>query len=244
MNEWQVFFNRHAEAYDDEVFTRNTADEIAFLVDEFRLPPGASILDVGCGTGRHSIGLALQGFKVTGIDLSREMLRVAEEKRRRHAVEAAFICTNAQDYVAEAPHDAAICLCEGALCLLGSADDPFERDLEILKMVRRALKPGGTFVATVINACRQLRAITDQDVADGRYDLLAMVEISEMEYETPEGKRRITVRERGYAPPELRRLMELAGFRVEGLYGGTAGAWRRKLPRLDEMELMVIARAA
>jgi ubiquinone/menaquinone biosynthesis C-methylase UbiE len=42
--------------------------------------PGDSILDVGVGTGRHAIPLAQIGYKVTGIDSSAEMLKVAKEK--------------------------------------------------------------------------------------------------------------------------------------------------------------------
>ena len=44
------------------------------------LPHGSSILDVGCGTGTISILLANEGYKVTGIDLSEEMLSLAYEK--------------------------------------------------------------------------------------------------------------------------------------------------------------------
>jgi len=47
------------------------------LIEEFALKPGAAILDVGCGTGRHSVELAKRGYKVTGIDLSAEMLKEA-----------------------------------------------------------------------------------------------------------------------------------------------------------------------
>ncbi|MFQ7057914.1 MAG: class I SAM-dependent DNA methyltransferase [Turicibacter sanguinis] len=44
------------------------------------LPQGSSILDVGCGTGTISILLAKEGYDVTGIDLSEDMLAIAYEK--------------------------------------------------------------------------------------------------------------------------------------------------------------------
>ncbi len=54
----------------DEPFTRNTCAEVDFLVNVMELELGASVLDVGCGTGRHSIELARRGYKVTGVDMS------------------------------------------------------------------------------------------------------------------------------------------------------------------------------
>jgi SAM-dependent methyltransferase len=41
------------------------------------LPGTTSILDLGCGTGRHDLLLAEMGFNVTGVDMSKEMLVVA-----------------------------------------------------------------------------------------------------------------------------------------------------------------------
>jgi len=224
------------------VFTKNTEAEIELLIDELRLPPGASIIDIGCGTGRHSIGLALKGFRVTGIDISKSMLSIAESKKNSLGAAVDFICTDAKDYFSDRLFDAAICLCEGAICLVGSEDDPFERDLHVLKNINRSLKSGAKLVLNVLNSIRLLRSITDQDIVDGKYDILSLVEITEMDIEKDGVKQQIKVRERGYTPPELKRILELAGFYVEHIYGGTAGAWNRELPKLDEYELMAIAR--
>ncbi|HEX9897265.1 MAG TPA: methyltransferase domain-containing protein [Dehalococcoidales bacterium] len=242
MNEWQEFFDSHASVYDQEIFTKNTANEIEFLVKEFNLPAGVSILDIGCGTGRHSIGLGIRGFRVTGIDISREMLNIAEVAKRKNNVEVDFICIDAQHYTATKMYDGAICLCEGALCLLGSKDDPFEHDITIMRNINRALKAGAKFILTVNNGTRYLRLYNDKDITDGKYDLFSMVESNEMDVNTPRGKKKIKVRERGYTPPELRQCLEIAGFQVESIFGGTAGSWNRQIPKLDEWELMAISR--
>ena len=42
--------------------------------------PNTNILDIGCGTGEHTLELLKKGYKVTGIDLSNEMLKIAKKK--------------------------------------------------------------------------------------------------------------------------------------------------------------------
>jgi 2-polyprenyl-3-methyl-5-hydroxy-6-metoxy-1,4-benzoquinol methylase len=242
MNEWVEFFEHEAPQYEQEVFTKNTAAELDFLAETLQLAPGASILDVGCGTGRHSLGLAKRGFQVTGVDISPDMLAVAEATRQESGLQARFICHNAREFVAEQPQDAAICLCEGALCLLGSADDPIEADIRLLRNVHASLKPGTPFILTALNASRHIRMYSDQDVAEGRFDYLNLVELNHIQIQTPQGPSEIVVRERAYTPTELRRMLMQAGFSVEHIYGGTAGAWNRQTPSLDEIELMAIAR--
>ena len=44
---------------------------------------GKSVLEVGCGTGNHAIYLEKRGFKITGVDLNREMLSVARIKSKK-----------------------------------------------------------------------------------------------------------------------------------------------------------------
>ena len=242
MNDWVEFFEYEAPQYEQEVFTKNTAAELRFLVETLQLPPGASILDIGCGTGRHSLGLAKLGFQVTGVDLSPDMLAIAEAARQKSGLNVRFICRNAREFVAEQPLDAAVCLCEGAMCLLGSADDPIEADMRLLRNVYASLKPGAPFLMTVLNAARHIRMYSDQEVAEGRFDYLNLVETSRMTVQTPDGPTDIVLRERSYTPTELRRMLMQAGFSVEHIYGGTAGAWNRQTPSLDEFELMAIVR--
>lgn len=83
---WRAFFDAHATAYEDNVFTKNTIPEVDFLLEELSMQPGGSVLDVGCGTGRHAIELARRGYRVTGLDLSTGMLAWAAEAARRAGV--------------------------------------------------------------------------------------------------------------------------------------------------------------
>ena len=43
-------------------------------------PPGSKILELGCGTGYYSIGLAKSGFEITGIDLSDSAIEIVRKK--------------------------------------------------------------------------------------------------------------------------------------------------------------------
>jgi 2-polyprenyl-3-methyl-5-hydroxy-6-metoxy-1,4-benzoquinol methylase len=59
---------------------RNEAEAAAFvneLVAELQPPPGSSMLDLGCGAGRHAKQLAAHGFQVTGIDLAQSSINAA-----------------------------------------------------------------------------------------------------------------------------------------------------------------------
>jgi hypothetical protein len=62
-----------------------------------------------------------------------------------------------------------------------------------------------------------------------------------MELETPEGKKSIRTRERGFVPTELVLLLRQAGFAVKHIGGGTAGNWGHRPLDLDEFEIMVVA---
>jgi len=128
-NTWQEFFDAHAPVYDQNDFTKNTIREVDFLLEELGVPDCASILDVGCGSGRHSVELAKRGYAVTGLDLSAEMLAKAAESADTAGVHVEWIHSDATQFSFPATYDAAVCLCEGAFGLLGQQDDPIEQPL-------------------------------------------------------------------------------------------------------------------
>src|SRR5258705_307498 len=80
--EWfTIFFDAaYVAQLREEKPPAQTRREVDFLLRALRPAPGARILDVPCGYGRHAAALARRGFRVVGVDLSRAM--IAEARRR------------------------------------------------------------------------------------------------------------------------------------------------------------------
>lgn len=240
INDWREFFDQIAESYENEVFTRNTLAEVDFIVEELSLRTGAEIIDIGCGTGRHSIELARRGYSVTGVDQSPGMLSVARKNAEQAGVSIDFVHASAQDYVSLKKADAVISICEGALCLFNENDDLWSKDMAILANMAESLAPAGRFLVTVLNAFSLVRRADRQMVNDGIIDLFTLT--SRMVNECGPEENRIKIRgiERYYTPPEFVRMANRIGLKVDHVYGGTAGNWRRDMIALDEIEFMVV----
>jgi SAM-dependent methyltransferase len=237
-----TFFDAHAPRYLQEVFTRNTEAEVRLLLDEHSLPPGARILDVGCGVGRHAIPLAQAGLRVVGIDLSLGMLRQAQARATEAGVHAEWVQADAAEFGFGGMFDAAIGLCEGAFGLLGPSDDPHTHEQQILHNLQASLAPGARLIMTVPNGMAKNRSAGKDPLDPGTFDPLTLVESFALTTQTPDGELSIPLRERGFVPSELRLMPEGCGFRAEQFFGGTAGRWERRPIDLDEIEIMVIAR--
>ena len=95
MNETLDYYDKNAES-----FANGTA-EIKFseMQDMFlsKLKIGASILDFGCGSGRDTKYFLQKGYKVTALDGSAELCRIAGEKTGIHVIQMDFNDFNEQD---------------------------------------------------------------------------------------------------------------------------------------------------
>lgn len=147
--------NFMAEAYDDFGFTHKTQHQVDFLADALTLQPDARILDVGCGTGRHSLELARRGYRTMGVDISEGMVNVGRRQAAEEDLPAEFHMADARDLRFEHEFDAAICLCEGAFGLAGNE----EGHRRILAGVACALNPGAPFILTAINVLKVARQL-------------------------------------------------------------------------------------
>jgi 2-polyprenyl-3-methyl-5-hydroxy-6-metoxy-1,4-benzoquinol methylase len=89
MKQWyEELFQDYAYKYDNESFTSGTIGEVDFFEKEINFDKNVKILDIGCGTGRHSLELARRGYYVTGIDLSESQLskarKIAEKEKLKN----------------------------------------------------------------------------------------------------------------------------------------------------------------
>jgi SAM-dependent methyltransferase len=237
---WASFFNKHAPVYEENCFTKNTKAEADFIIEVLGLSPGMTLLDVGCGTGRHSIELARRGLKVTGIDISRGMLDVARRNAEQAGVQVMWIEADATRFTLPVAFDAIICLCEGSFGLLGAEDDPIEQPLTILRNIATALKAGAPALFTVLNGYRLARVHSNDSVQGGAFDPLSLAERSECNL--PDAPSTEGLRERGFMPTEIHLLFRMAGLDVQHVWGGTAGNWGKRPIDLDEIEIMVLGR--
>jgi len=94
------------------------------------------ILEIGCGAGRFSQLLAQRAAKVLAIDLSPQMIRVAQENAARYP-NIDFVLGDVLEYPLRVDHF------DGIATLTTLHHLPLTR---VLKKIKQALKPGGVFV--------------------------------------------------------------------------------------------------
>jgi SAM-dependent methyltransferase len=117
-----------------------TRAESDFLESALQLSPGASVLDVPCGGGRHSLELAGRGFRLTGVDISVEFLDKARVASAERSLSISWENRPMHDLPWEGEFDGAFCMGNS----LGGLDDGGMSSF--FRAVARALKPGCRFV--------------------------------------------------------------------------------------------------
>jgi len=116
-------------------------------IEALRLHPGASVLDIGCGEGRHCHGIQmLTQARAIGVDLDTASLRIAAARSRDlpGAGRAAFQQADAGRLpFADAAFDAAIC---------SEVLEHVPDMRQVIVEAARVIKPGGIFAVTVPRA--------------------------------------------------------------------------------------------
>ncbi len=247
---YETIFENYAEKYDKECFTQGTIGECDFIEKELSGDKSLKILDVGCGTGRHSIELSKRGYAVMGIDLSETQLAAAREKAVKNGLNISFLKHDARALPFNNEFDVAIMLCEGGFPLM----ETDEMNFEILKNVTKSLNDRGKLIFTTLNGLFPLYHSVEEFCASASeggnatyrsntFDLMTFRDKNITEIEDDLGnKKTVECNERYYVPSEITWLLKSLGYNKIGIFGAKLGAYSRNdTLTTEDFEMLVIA---
>ena len=252
MKQWyESLFENYANKYDEECFAQGTIGECDFIEKEISFNKQLKILDIGCGTGRHSIELAKKGYNVTGIDLSDSLLGKARVMAKKLELDISFSKCDARKLSYCSEFDVAIMLCEGAFPLM----ETDEMNFQILENARNALKETRSkLVFTTLNGLFPLyHSVKDflaSKVLDGNaeydknsFDLMTFRDYNVTTVVDDSGqKKELKCNERYYVPCEITWMLKSLGFNKIEIFGAKLGEFNRSDKRTTEdFEMLVVA---
>jgi SAM-dependent methyltransferase len=220
--------------YDRMVSAADHSAEIAFYAS-MAGAPGASILELGCGTGRLALPLSAAGYAVTGIDKAPAMLAVARGKAAHSGTDACLLEGDARDFALGARFGLITFPHNSILHLYTLADQ-----LACLRCVREHLRDDGRFVVDLYNPLPSMlnlapgehgligRCTAESGEAievteTSRYDDATQTHERAWHVSGPGGRlTRLDFKTRVIFPQELETLLCLGGFQVEAKYGSFA----------------------
>ncbi len=251
MKQWyESLFEDYGRNYDNECFVQGTIGECDFLEKELGFNKEARILDIGCGTGRHTLELTRRGYNVVGVDLSDSLLQRAREKASALNLDIIFQKHDARALPFSHEFELAIMICEAAFPLM----ETDEMNYQILRSAARALKPGGKLVFTTLNglfplfhSVKDFLASAAQEgnatTAALSFDLMTFREHSATTVQDDHGNSKVLqCNERYYVPSEITWLLKSLGFKTIEIFGAKLGAFSRN-DRLttEDFEMLVVA---
>jgi SAM-dependent methyltransferase len=236
-NWWRNFFE---PVVGEVLFTPKagqSAIEVEQVIKRSKVRPPLKVLDLACGTGRHSVIFAARGFDVTALDYSKPFLREAQKAARATRQKIGFVHGDMRNLKT---HFAANTF--GLVVSLFTSFGYFSRradDLKTLRAVYRVLRPGGAFVVNTVNGAGVTKRLRSP-VSLGSEPLPKVFVIDRVRYD-PRNKQTVTswtiidtrrararvvrksFRVNVYSHSELRRLLAAAGFRIETVWGTLSG---------------------
>lgn len=230
-NDWYRFYGPRRLDLTPERIARDCAaaeQDIDALLARTGLGPGARLLEIGCGWGRHALALAGRGFRsVLSVDISPEPLAIATALASERGLRCDF---QQQDFLTldDGPFDAVLSLYDRSVC--GFPSEP--EDQRSLRHIADLLRPGGWLVFGINDwpfrlpePRRDWRETADGiELLEVLPDHAAMTCTDRTTLMRPDGRREVyTLTRRHYYLPELRRLLPDAGFSLAAALHRLAG---------------------
>jgi len=215
---------------DDASAAAEVADLLAHLVP---LSPGAGVLDVGCGTGRHAVAFARAGFGVQALDLSPALL---ERAAARPALAGRIVRADMR----RLPFRQAFDLVVSLFTSFGYFAEEAENAGAIREMAR-VLRPGGSLVLDHANRLALEARMIPEDArrldglrCDQRRRIVGGRMRKDISLRWDDGRRLDWAEDvRLYTAREMRALLRDAGLETTGLYAAFDGTpWSPAAPRM------------
>jgi len=229
--EWPVAFfdDDYLKIYRPQFTPERTAAETQFIADSLRAPAGGEVLDLACGFGRHAIGMAKLGYRVTGVDFNPRYLEIAAADAKAAGVSVRWQPGDMRKLGFERAFDAVYSF----FTSFGYFGD--DENEQVLAEIARALRPGGAFLLEMANRDRLLTHPQERTWSQREDGALLMEEIT-LEWVTsrvisrqhlidPQGGTQVTKEFslRTYTCAELSSLMRRHGLDVREVRGGANG---------------------
>ena len=243
-------YESFAEVYDElmsQVRYEEWADFYARLMDSYGIR-GGKVCECACGTGNLTVPLGRLGFHMTGIDLSQDMLWIAQQKARKAGIAMPFVRQDMRELRLHRPMDAVLATCDGVNYLL--SDDDL---LAFFRSAWNALRPGGGLFFDISSAWKLRNELGNRLICEDTHHITYLWQNSWSEKNAtvdmhlcifvrdPDGKyRRIDEeqRQKAHEALHLTALLRQAGFDRVSVYGNTG---RLEAPREKEQRIFFAA---
>lgn len=202
--------------------------EVEQIVSLLKLQPGATICDLCCGIGRHSLELGRLGYCVTGVDRTGLYLEQAMKKAGEQGLNIRFVQEDMRRFCEPDAFDAVI----NVLTSFGYFEDPAD-DKRVLENVYTSLKGGGNFLIDIMG--REVLARIFQEKRWREEDGLIILEEAKVskDWNSIDSRWIIIKNERReeckfslriYSAAELCQLLKSCGFERVEVYGDLSGS--------------------
>jgi SAM-dependent methyltransferase len=228
-------------------WAQRTVEEVDRVVAILDPPPGARILDLACGTGRHALELSSRGYDVVGVELLEANVEVAREAATTGSLETEFIAADVRSLELEEEFDVVLSLNDGAIGYFPTEDE----NRKVFEAVSAALGPGGRHLAQLPNVMHAeafmptkgwIEGTSALELIDHRWNVhtksLEGSTASIVVGEPFDGLEFVPFRKRLYSLAELEAIYASVGMEIEDVFRGNGKTGR---PRRTQYEVFVVA---
>lgn len=240
-------YGAFAEIYDqlmDDFDYPAWADYYLELLKKLGTAP-KTMCDCACGTGSLTVPFAKRGIRVTGVDLSGEMLEIAAQKARKNGVQAMFVRQDMSKLRIPRPVDALVCGCDGVNYLLTD-----EAVKDFFRCAHAAIRPGGALAFDISSAYKLEHVLGSGFFGEERDDVAYLwsnqwnaekqtvrMDLTFFSREPSGLYRRFTENhvQRAHDPEKLAQLLSECGFKNIVIYGDRTF----DAPKSDELRIHI-----